>query len=174
MRIRLAVSGMIFLGIVACAHTGGIEEKEKSVGKSPPVIEKSFASNQLRPGDPWKIYLLASDPDGDMETIIAVVEQPGLGAYPTSKIKIKGENRKELSGYIYLNTSGPFGHGFLHNQELTVSIQIVDKTGHTSQSIAHSVLFLSVHTQKSPPIGVFKEENLGPIMVVLRPPDYRA
>jgi hypothetical protein len=169
MRTKLAVIGMILVGIVGCAHMGGLEEKEKIYGKNPPAIEKSFASNQLEPGDQWKIYVLASDPDGDMETIIAVVDQSGIGPYPVSITKIKGENGKELSGYVYLNTTGPSGHDFLHNQELTVSIQIRDKAGHASQPVTHSALLLGGHTQKSPPVGVFKEKELGPIMVVLRP-----
>jgi len=169
MRSKSAVMGMILIGIVGCAHTGGLEEKEKTYGKNPPIIGQSFASNQLRPGDQWKIYVLASDPDGDMETLTAVVDQPGMGSYPVSLTKIKGENGKELSGYVYLNTTGQYGHAFMENQELTVSIQIKDKAGHTSQPVNLSVLLVSGHTQKSPPPGVFKEKELGPIMVFLRP-----
>jgi hypothetical protein len=169
----MAVGGMILAGILGCAHTGGIEEKEKVHGKNPPVIRQSFASNQLKPGDQWKVYILASDPDGDMETIIAVVDQSGIGIYPASMTKIKGENGKELSGYVYLNTSGKFGYDFLYNQELSVSIQIKDKAGHTSQSVSHSLFFPSGVAQKSPPAGIFKEEELGPILVVLQPPSTR-
>ena len=169
MRKKLVTGVMILLGIVACAHMGGMEEKEKMYGKSPPVIGQSFASNQLRPGDQWKIYVLASDPDGDMETMIAVITQAGLGSYPVSIAKIKGENAKDLSGYFYLNTSSPYGSSFLNNLELTVSIQIKDKAGHTSQTVTLSVLLLSGQSPKSPPAGVFKENELGPIMVVLRP-----
>ncbi len=170
MRIKLAVMGIILIGMMGCSHLQGIEEKEKIYGKNTPVIGQSFASNQMEPGDQWKIYLRASDPDGDMETILAVVEQSGTGSYPVSMIKIKGENGKELSGYVYLNTtSSRYGHGFLDNQELTVSIQIRDKAGHVSQEVTHKVHLLSRRTQKSPPAGVFKEETLGPIMVDLQP-----
>ena len=115
MRKKLVTGVMILFGIVACAHMGGMEEKEKMYGKSPPVIGQSFASNQVRPGDQWKIYVLASDPDGDMETMIAVITQAGLGSYPVSIAKIKGENAKELSGYFYLNTNSPYGSVFLNN-----------------------------------------------------------
>jgi hypothetical protein len=169
MNKKIVVIGMVLSGIVGCAHMGGMEEKEKIYGKNPPVIGQSFASNQLRPGDLWKIYLLASDPDGDMETLIAVVNQSGMGPYPVSTTKIKGENSKELSGYFYLNTDGPFGTVFLNNKELTVTIQIKDKAGHMSQPVTLSVLLLSSYTPKSPPSGVFNEKDLGPIMVVLRP-----
>jgi hypothetical protein len=169
MRTKFALMGMILAGIAGCATTGGLEEKEKIYGKNPPVIGQSFASNQLRPGDQWKIYVLASDPDGDMATLIAVVDQPGMGSYPASLTKIKEENGKELSGYFYLITSGPFGHDFLHNQELVVTIQIKDKAGHISQPVSLTVLLVSGQSPKSPPAGIFNEKDLGPIMVTLRP-----
>ncbi len=169
MRSKSAVMGMILVVIVSCAHMGGMEEREKIYGKNPPVIGQSFASDQLKPGDLWKIYLRASDPDGDMAAIIAVVDQPGIGEYRPSITRIKEENGQELSGYVFLNTKGQRSDDFLDNQELTVSIQIRDKAGHSSKPITHKVLILARHTQKSPPAGVFKEEALGPIMVVLRP-----
>jgi len=174
MRIKSAMIRMILVGILGCAHTGGIEEKEQTFGKNPPVIKQSFASNQLKPGDQMRIYVLASDPDGDMHTLIAVVQQPGMGSYPVSRTKIKEENAKELSGYFYLNTGGPFGTGFLENQELTVTLQIKDKAGHASQPVTLGVQFLSGQPPKSPPSGVFKEDALGPIMVTLRPASGRA
>jgi hypothetical protein len=166
MRTKLALIGMILAGIVGCAHTGGIEEKEKIYGKNPPVIEQSFASDQLRPGEQWRIYIRASDPDGDMERIFAVVEQAGIGSYPVSITRIKGEIGKELSGYVFLNTSN---YDFLDDVKLSISIQIMDKAGHSSQSVSHSVVLSDRQTQKSPPSGVFKETDLGPIMVTLRP-----
>lgn len=169
MRTKWVAAVLILLGMVSCAHMGGIEEKEKIYGKNPPVIGKSFASNQLKVGDQWKIYILASDPDGDMATMIAVVDQPGMGSYPVSLTKIKEGNGKELSGYFYLNTDGPYGTDFLHNQELVVTIQIKDKAGHTSQPVTLSVLLLSRPSPKLPPAGVFNEKDLGPIMVTLRP-----
>jgi len=169
MRTKLAVTGMILVGIVACAHMGGLEEKEKIYGKNPPVIGQYFASNQLRPGGQWKIYIVASDPDGDMDTLVAIVTQPGLASYPVSMTRIKEENAKDLSGYFYLNTSGPLGHDFLYNQELSVSIQIKDKAGHTSQPVSLSVLLVGGQNPKLPPAGAFHEKDLGPIMVTLRP-----
>lgn len=160
---------ILVLGVLGCSHTGGMEEKEKTYGKSPPVIEKSFASNQLAPGDLWKIYIRASDPDGDMEGIVSVVEQTGMGSYPASFAKIKGENGKDLSGYIYLSTNSSYGYDFLNNQELTVSVQIKDKAGHTSQPVSFKALLLGGQIPKAPPEGVFGEVELGPIMVTLRP-----
>jgi hypothetical protein len=44
-----------------------------------PVITNSFACRQIRPGDTWKIYLLAEDPEGEMKAIVCTVDQPGAG-----------------------------------------------------------------------------------------------
>ena len=173
MRIKWLAGAIIGMGMVSCAHMGGMEETEKVYGKNPPVIEKSFASNQLRPGDLWKIYIRASDPDGDMDSIVSVVEQTGMGSYPASSARIKGENGKEISGYIYLSTSSQFGLDFLYNQELTVSVQIKDKAGHISRPVSFKVLFSNRQGPTSPPAGVFKEVDLGPIMVTLKPPGGR-
>lgn len=173
MKTKLMACILILTGIVACAHMGGMEEKEKIYGKNPPVIGQSFASETLDPGDDWKIYLKASDPDGDMDTIIAVVSQPGVGNHPVSMGRIKGENAKELSGYVYVDTSVPSGVNFLNNQELTITLEIKDKAGHSSKAITHRVHILEGQTQKSPPAGAFKEKALGPIMVTFVPPGGR-
>jgi len=170
MRTKWFTGLIITCMFAGCAHMKGIEEKEKIYGVNPPVIEKSFASNQLKPGDLWKIYIRASDPDGDMESIISGVVQTGAGAYPASITKLKSEYGKEVSGYIYLNMSGPAGYNFLYNQEVSVSIQIKDRAGHASQPVAFKVLLLARQVPKTPPEGVFKEVELGPIMVTLRPP----
>ena len=169
MRAKLIASFIILVGMVACTHMGGMEEKEKTYGKNPPVIGQSFASDQLMPGDLWKIYLRASDPDGDMHTLFAVVTQSGIGSYPVSITRIKEVNARELSGYLYLDTGGPYSDDFLNNQELTVTIQIKDKAGHTSQSVTLSAMVSNLQKMKSPPAGVFKENDLGPIMVSLKP-----
>lgn len=80
------------------------ENKRKIIS----VITQSFASTSLGAGDTWKVYLNASDSDGDMKYIVCTIDQPGIGTYPVSFTRIKEENRQELSGHIYLNTGGGF------------------------------------------------------------------
>jgi hypothetical protein len=135
-------------------------------GKTPPVIVQSFASQELRSGDVWKVYLKASDPEGQMKYIFATVSQPGANRYPVSIIRIKGENQKELSGYIYLNTS-PVGPTSFFNVTLTLSVSIKG-TGGFSQSADFPLSFEAKAAQEAPPDGVFKEQNLGPISVTLQ------
>lgn len=135
-------------------------------GKEAPVIVQSFASNELRAGDVWKIYLKASDPGGKMKYIFATVSQPGVGTYPISIIKIKGENRKELSGYIYLSTA-PIRSTQFFNLTLTLAVNIQGNGGLFSKPAVFPLAFNPQATQEAPPDGVFKEQSLGPIMVNL-------
>jgi hypothetical protein len=135
-------------------------------GGATPVITQAFASKEIRPGETWKIYLNASDPSGQMKNIFAVVYQPGVGQYPASVIRVKEQNQKELSGYIYLWTSTPWYPMDYVNIGLTVQIQ--DKSGNFSQPAFFPLSLTSRGPQEVPPQGVFKEEELGPVMVRLK------
>jgi len=151
------------LGIITCAGLESIQKREEIYGKAIPVIHQTFAAKQIWPGQTWKVYLNASDPDGDMKDIVCTVDQPGVGIYPASITKISEENQKELSGYIFLNTQVlTFDLTF---ENLTLTVQIQDKAGHYSQP-AMFPLLLSASSQQEPPSpGVFKEVDLGPILI---------
>ena len=136
-------------------------------GKGVPVIVQSFASKDLRAGDVWKVYLNASDPGGKMKYIFATIFQPGVGIYPVSITRIKKENQKEISGYIYLNTA-PAPPSAFFNQTLTLTINIQGKGGVFSQPAVFPLSFSFESVREKPPEGVFKEQDLGPIMITLR------
>ena len=131
-----------------------------------PVITQSYASKEIRPGETWKIYLNASDPNGDMKNILAVVYQPGVGQYPASIIRIKEQNQKELSGYIYLWTANPWHP--MDYVNLSVTVQIQDKTGNFSEPVGFLLALAARASQEAPPQGLFKEQDLGPIAVKLK------
>jgi hypothetical protein len=135
-------------------------------GKKPPVLLQSFASKELRPGDVWKVYLKASDPEGQMKYIFATVSQPGANPYPVSIIRVTGENQKELSGYIYLNTA-PAAQANFFNLTLTLSVSIKG-TGGFSEPAVFPLAFEAKPSPEGPPDGVFKEQKLGPISVNLQ------
>jgi hypothetical protein len=101
-----------------------------------------------------------------MKYIFATVSQPGTNAYPISIIRIKGENQKELSGYIYLSTS-PAAQSNFFNLTLTLAVSIKG-TGGFSQSAVFPLSFEANPAQEAPPDGAFKEQNLGPISVTLQ------
>jgi hypothetical protein len=134
-----------------------------------PVITSHFASSDLRPGDTWKIYLKASDPDGDMKNIVATVKQAGVGVHPVSLTRIREANRKELSGYVYLNTMAGSSYSSLTFFNLTLTLWVQDRAGNFSDPVEVPLTFGSrVEAQAIPPGGAYQEQDLGPVMIFLR------
>jgi hypothetical protein len=163
----MAVLGFfpLFLGC-ASLETQPLEVKEARYGKNTPVINEYFASKEMRPGGTWMVYLKASDPDGDMANILCTIDQPGMGIYPRSITRIKKEDRKELSGYIYLpmENSG----NVLNLVTLTLRVQIQDQAGHYSAPVSFPLSLNDRYAQESPPKEKFQDKDLGPIMIRVR------
>jgi hypothetical protein len=162
---------MLGLFLAGCASLGGFEQRQKTYGYAVPVITDSFASKQMSTLDNWKIYLNAEDPDGDMRYIVATISHPGMGGYPVTFIPIAKENGKKLSGYIYWNTMGSSGSGWLNYLDLTATVWIQDWAGHYSKPVTYTVSIRDRSKQEQPPAGTFKENDLGPINIQLYPQD---
>ena len=60
---------------------------------------------------------------------------------------------------------------WLYSYTLTITVQVRDKAGHTSKPVTYQVAFDNRYTQQSPPPGTYEENNLGPVLVILRPID---
>lgn len=104
------IGGVLFT--LGCAT---LEEREARYGSNPPVIAVTFAKDRILSGDTWKIYVNAFDVDGDMDSFVCSVFQDGRQPYPFDIIKIKPEQSKKLSGYLYLPTNpskGSVGYSY--------------------------------------------------------------
>ncbi len=162
---RWELISLFAAGVLGCAGAQSKNSWEEKLQGAAPIIWQTFASKQIRPGDDWKVYLIAQDPDGNMKNIVAVIDEPGVGTYPVSITKIQEENRKELSGYVFLNTNSPKDLNFV---DLTLTIQIQDQAGNTSRAIVFPLSINNQYRQDPPPPEVFQERNLGPILINLR------
>ena len=133
-----------------------------------PIISASFAPKEFRPGDTMKVYLKASSVDSNMKAFYVIVEQAGGGVYPVSITRIKGDQQKELSGYLYFhtNTTVNSSSDFV---PLKIIVQIQDSKGRFSEPVVFPVDFRPRVSPENPPAGVFAEKELGPIMIRLRP-----
>ncbi|HSR11188.1 MAG TPA: hypothetical protein VLS90_07055, partial [Thermodesulfobacteriota bacterium] len=127
-----------------------------------PVITQAYASPQLRPGETWRVYLVANDVQGEMMNIVSRVDQPGVGTYQVSITRIEPEMAKELNGFLYLATSAA---ARLHNVSLTLTVQIHDRQGRYSAPAVFNLVLNDTYQQEAPPPGVFREVDLGPIMI---------
>ncbi len=163
MKKTIMTAGAILLCLViGYAPWAGADVVKNSV----PVIKQAFGSAYVWPGENWKVYLNAFDPNGQMKNIFVVVEQPGLGPYPLSIIRVRKENQKELSGYIYLTTATP--HYSLNFTNLALTVWIQDHSGNFSAPATFLLSINSRYAQEAAPSGVYKEQDLGPVMVNLR------
>jgi hypothetical protein len=163
---KLIISTFLFLLLLGGLTLGNASGQER---KDIPIIQDSFAAKEINPYDTWKIYLKASAPNGNMRGIYAVVEQPGIGPYPLSITRLKGDNQKEFSGYVYLNSAGSNPPAFNYTV-VNLTIWVKDGGGNFSEPVHFTTRLNNKYTQAPPPEGRFGENELGPIMVILRTP----
>ena len=130
-----------------------------------PTITHSFASKEIRAGGIWKVYLNAFDPDEDMKAVYCTLDQPGAGSYPVSITRIRKDQQRRLSGYLYLNTAGVAG---LIYANLVLNVQIQNQAGRLSKPVSFLLSFNPRAREEDPPPGLFQDEELGPIMVSLQ------
>jgi len=155
--------------LAGCAFLGGIAEREKIYGKAAPVITEAFASKQVSSGDTWRVYINASDVDGDMDQIYCSIDQAGVEPrYPTTYTKIRQDQQKNLSGYLNLDTSGLY-----RSIDIYLTLSIRDKAGHFGAPATFPLNIIQPSgrqkeiRQEDPPPGIFQNKDLGRIMIVL-------
>ncbi len=110
-------------------------------GTHAPVIIHSFAAERGHYGYIWKIYLEAEDPDGDMLRIASVVDQPGVGRYPTDWVYLRKEYGNRLKGYIQWNTFSSRSSYLREWTPITLKVSVFDKAGNESNVIVFPFIF---------------------------------
>lgn len=148
--------------------------KEPQPVTKPPKIINSFAVEKGPYGYIWKIYIEAEDPEGDMDRIASVVEEPGFGSYPPDWIILKPQYRKYLKGYIQWNTRSVSG-SLPEWTQITLKVSIIDKAGNESNEVFFPFTF--EHGIKSPyqyklppPFDTGNIPRIGYINIDLFPP----
>jgi hypothetical protein len=127
--------------LVGCQKPPMFEQEHPGAKGHPPELLGYYAAKEIRPGEPWNIYLKAKDVDGDMKYIVAVLGGEGEGIYPTSEIWLRGEKRSEFDGYIFMNTP-PLDMTSLSNLgNLKVSMFIRDWAGNKSETVTLPLTF---------------------------------
>ncbi len=161
-RRYIGVMAIIFLALGGMALT-----VKDSWAEGGPRITNSFAAKEVVPGDTWKVYINAADPDANMKYVFAVVDQAGGNGYPLSITRIRLGDQKELSGYLYLNTMTRYSA--MDYATLKLTLQIRDDKGRFSEPVVFPLTLLARSSQEYPPSGVFQDKALGPITIELKP-----
>jgi len=137
-KVFFAILLTVLLG--GCQKPPNFEQQHPGAKGHPPELLGYYAVKEVHPGETWNIYLKANDVDGDMKYIVAVLSVEGMGGSPTSEIWLKGEDRTEFDGYIFLNT--PPGEILVAGMaKLSASIFIRDWAGNKSQTISLPLSF---------------------------------
>jgi len=134
--MKKSVLFVLFLAVLVlnCAGSGEFEV----LPGNPPVIHDSYAPRVIRPGAIWRVYLHVEDYDGDMKEIVALLTQTGSAPFPTHYTKLKGEDSKEVAGYLYLSTPNDIA---ILGDRFQVELLVRDQRDNTSEPITFSLRF---------------------------------
>jgi len=122
-----------------------------------PIITHAYAEDK-GPGIIWKIYIEAEAADADMDYVIIVADQTGLGRYPPDRILLDPQYRNHLKGFLQWNILG--SRVTPEGTRITLRISIIDKLGHESNEVIFPFAFESgVRGQDELP-APFGEGNL--------------
>jgi hypothetical protein len=155
--MRKGILLVLVLGLMVFCAT-----KDSSAQGSKPVIEKVWASPVTPTGTLLKVYIKASDPDGDMKWLYisaGVGKQSTVGAVP---IRLKGEAAKSLNGYVYWDSSRMTANSV----EATAEFTVEDAKGLESEAKSITLQLKKgkdVKAEKAP--SDFEEKEIGPIML---------
>lgn len=128
----------LFLSVIFFTVSQGWTQPKP--GTKVPIITHAFAVEKGNHGYIRKIYIEAEAGDGDMFEIASVMDEPGVGRYPTDWIILEPQYRNHLKGYIQWNTSKG------HRQEwtqVTLKVSIFDKAGKESNVVVFPLTFES-------------------------------
>ncbi len=141
------------------------QELEAAFGANKPRVEASFASQWLSPREIWKIYLNASDPDGDMRWIQVSLWVPG-GIMTTARLPLEPSQAGKVSGYLSVHTMDlPESLLRFGNSDLRLYVALEDRAGHVSERVVLPVSLALGSRQEPAPSGQFQERFLGEVPV---------
>ena len=143
------VLGLMVLGAaMECSAQGG------------PVLEKIWVSPEVNSGSLLKVYIIATDPEGDMKWVVV---SGGKGDKPTGALPIRlgKDMRKDLNGFVYCDT----GKAAQRDVSGTVFIQIEDQKGNESETKSAPVKIVGKGAKAEKPPADFKEVAIGPVML---------
>jgi len=130
---RFIVAAASLLIVSGCGLNGFIlPPREGPVGKKhQPVIRAIAAQTEISIGHLWKIYIHATDPDGDIDQIYVSFAQPG-DSYPSLPL-VLSRPLKEINGAVLIWTTLA-GTGFQMGAiYASAEIRVEDRAGNMSE-----------------------------------------
>jgi hypothetical protein len=138
---------LCFVSMIVSVFAGLCLEGRAQTKGSPPVINFSWAQEKIRQGEDWRIYLSATDPDGDMYRIFCRVEQTGGQNYRQDITNIKKGMEGQLTGYLVLRTQSIQD---LYQVSLSLTVIIADRAGNESNPLVFPLTINGERTKPPP------------------------
>lgn len=152
--VLFVLGSVLVLWLMAIPVVGA----QPSPGSKAPIITRTFAVESGIFGEPWRVYIEAEDPDGDMLRVAAVVIQVGYGYYPTSWTYLKRESGKSLRGYLQWNTSSSQYQP--EWSRLTLTVSVFDRAGNESNEVVFPYTFETGIRRSSKPTPPFDQGDV--------------
>ncbi len=97
-----------------------------------PAIVDSYAPQNVKPGEVWKIFIKAEDKDGDMKDLVAKISPAGTSFFTYSITSIHEGERGEFAGYLFVKTPPS---PYLRGKMFHLSVYIRDQEGRKSDPV---------------------------------------
>ena len=143
---------------------------EDGLAQGAPKIEQIWASPEVAYGQILRVYIKASDPEGDMKLVQVNakwgekdVTAQSANSVASATIRLGKEWRKNLNGYLYFDTKQAFQKNIADG---IIEVVIEDSQGNESMpmSVPVKILQKGAKAEKAP--AEFKDLAIGPITAV--------
>ena len=147
--MMVLVLGLMVLGFAAMSSAQG-----------GPKIEKVWAPAEVNYGSVLKVYIKATDPEGDMRWVVV---SAGKGDKPTGSVPIRlgKDMKKDLNGFVYYDTL----RAPQKNVSGTAYIMIEDQKGNESEVMKVAVKVVAQGAKAEKPPADFQEVAIGPVLI---------
>ncbi len=162
--VSWAISGLVLIlagGCVTADEPAG-KGVATPVGTSVPSWKASYAAKEVGAGQSWRVYLDASDPDGDIQFISVLLNASGRES-GWMRLQVEPDQRASLSGRLEVSTSD-LGRGGGAGWVRAVVI-LEDRAGHRSEPLGFVATMEMDARPVEPPPGSFPDRFLGGISV---------
>ena len=148
----------ILLGLALVLMVWGTATESNAQGG--PVLEKIWCSPEVTSGSLVKIYVKATDPEGDMRWVVV---SAGKGDKPTGSVPIRlgKDMKKDLNGFVYYDTL----RAPQKNVSGTAYIMIEDQKGNESEVMKVAVKVVAQGAKAEKPPADFQEVAIGPVLI---------
>ncbi len=169
MRKLFTITAAFFL-LAGCALFLSQKELDDRYGPNPPVIEAVYVADYMSPPELPRVYVRASDPDGDMKAINYEIEPAGPHQVSYGSVFVNGKGGRELSGYLWVQERYQGGFAHLRSRGFRGTLRVEDKAGHQSGPVSFIIRAYAAGpraAERPPELARFEEIALGPIQYEL-------